>query len=153
MEGAEGILNIRTMEARDVLEVMSIQSACPEIAPWTTRDYTRVAEGEMAGWIAEEDGPAGFVVARRVGRDLEILNLAVRPERRRRGIAGALFREATLWASTFAAEKVFLEVRISNLAAIRFYQRNGFAVTARRPRYYREPIEDALVLVASVGRD
>jgi ribosomal-protein-alanine N-acetyltransferase len=138
------------MEARDVPAVVSLQSACPEIARWTARDYARVAEGDMAGWIAEEHELAGFIVARRVASDLEILNLAVRPEARRRGIGAALLRAATAWGSTFAAEKTFLEVRISNLAAIRFYQRSGFEVTGRRPRYYTAPIEDALVLTASL---
>jgi [ribosomal protein S18]-alanine N-acetyltransferase len=138
------------MEARDVPAVMSIQSACPEIAQWTARDYARVAEGDIAGWVAEEHELAGFVVARRVASDLEILNFAVRPETRRRGMGGALLREATAWGSAFSAEKTFLEVRISNLAAIRFYERNGFEVTGRRPRYYSAPIEDALVLTASL---
>jgi ribosomal-protein-alanine N-acetyltransferase len=137
------------MEARDVPAILSIQSACPEIAPWTVRDYGRVARGDMVGWVAEEDELAGFIVARRVAVDLEILNLAVRPEARRRGIAAALLRTVTAWGSTFSAEKTFLEVRISNLAAIRFYERNGFGVTGRRPRYYSAPIEDALLLTAS----
>jgi ribosomal-protein-alanine N-acetyltransferase len=150
LESAYGILSIRSMEARDVPAVMSIQSACPEIAQWTVRDYARVAEGDMAGWVAEEPELAGFIVARRVASDLEILNFAVRPEARRRGIGAALLRGMKAWGSTFSAEKAFLEVRISNLAAIRFYERSGFEVTGRRPRYYSEPIEDALVLTASL---
>jgi ribosomal-protein-alanine N-acetyltransferase len=141
------------MEARDTAAVLSIQSACPEIAQWALRDYTRVVEGEMAGWIAEGGGAAsmalsGFIVARRVAGDLEILNFAVAPERRRCGVGDALFQAALAWGATFAAEKTFLEVRVSNLAAIRFYERHGFEVTGRRPRYYTAPIEDALVLAA-----
>jgi [ribosomal protein S18]-alanine N-acetyltransferase len=150
LEGAERILSIRGMETRDVLAVMSIQSACPEIAQWTVRDYTRVAKGDMVGWVADEGELAGFIVARRVARDVEILNFAVRPERRRKGIGEALLREAMAWGAAFAAEKAFLEVRVSNLAAIRFYDRKGFEVTGRRPRYYSAPIEDALVLTASL---
>lgn len=150
MEGAYGILSIRSMEARDVPAVLSIQSACPEIAQWTVRDYARVTEGDMAGWVAEEHELAGFIVARWVASDLEILNFAVRAEARRRGIGAALLRGTRVWGATFSAEKVFLEVRISNLAAIRFYERSGFEVTGRRPRYYREPVEDALELTASL---
>jgi [ribosomal protein S18]-alanine N-acetyltransferase len=138
------------METRDVLAVVSIQSACPEIAQWTVRDYARVAHGDMAGWVAEEGELAGFIVSRRVARDIEILNFAVRPERRRSGIGEALLRETMKWGASFAAEKAFLEVRVSNLAAMRFYDRNGFEVTGRRPRYYSAPIEDALVLTASL---
>jgi [ribosomal protein S18]-alanine N-acetyltransferase len=144
-------VRVRAMQARDLPEVLSIQSVCPEIAQWTSRDYTGVTDGSLAGWIAEEeDGLWGFIVARRVASDLEILNFAVRPERRHRGVGAALLRETTILGSMFAAERAFLEVRISNLAAIRFYERNGFEVTGRRLRYYSAPIEDALVLTASL---
>ena len=138
------------MQSGDLAAVMSIQSASPEIAQWTTRDYARVAEGDMAGWIAEEAGDvSGFIVARRVANDLEILNFAVQPGRRHRGIGAGLLREVLAWGVTFHAEKAFLEVRVSNLAAIRFYEHRGFEVTGRRPRYYTAPMEDALVLTAS----
>jgi [ribosomal protein S18]-alanine N-acetyltransferase len=136
------------METRDVPAIMSIQSACPEIAQWAARDYLRVTEGDMAGWVAEEHELTGFIVARRVASDLEILNFAVRPEARRRGVGAALLRGTMAWGATFSAEKAFLEVRISNLAAIRFYERSGFELTGRRPRYYSEPVEDALVWTA-----
>jgi [ribosomal protein S18]-alanine N-acetyltransferase len=141
------------MEARDTTAVLSIQSSCPEIAQWTLRDYSRVAEAEMAGWVAEVCDAAGsivagFIVARQVASELEILNFAVAPERRRAGAGGALLDAALGWGAAFATEKAFLEVRVSNLAAIRFYERHGFKVTGRRPRYYTSPIEDALVLVA-----
>ncbi len=140
------------MQSGDLAAVMSIQSACPEIAQWATRDYARVAEGDMAGWIAEETADvSGFIVARRVANDLEILNFAVQPGWRHRGIGAALLREVLAWGATFHSEKAFLEVRVSNLAAIRFYEHNGFEVTGRRPHYYTAPIEDALVLTASLA--
>jgi [ribosomal protein S18]-alanine N-acetyltransferase len=137
------------MEMRDLPGVMAIQSACPEIAQWTARDYSQVAAGDMAGWVSEEtDEVAGFIVARRVGADLEILNFAVRPNGRKRGSGTALLGATLAWGETFSAEKAFLEVRASNLAALRFYEHNRFEVTGRRPRYYNAPIEDALVLTA-----
>jgi [ribosomal protein S18]-alanine N-acetyltransferase len=145
-------LSIRPIEKRDLPFVMAIQSACPEIAQWTTYDYTRVVQGDMTGWVADErDEVAGFIVARRVADDLEILNFAVRPESRNRGVGGSLLREALAWGATFHASKAFLEVRASNLAALRFYQRNRFEPTGRRPRYYTAPIEDALVLAGPLA--
>ena len=143
------------MEARDSAAVLSIQAACPEIAQWTLRDYSRVAEGGMEGWVAEIDDAAGlsvagFIVARRVAGDLEVLNLAVAPARRRHGVGAELLNAVLAWGATFAAEKTFLEVRVSNLAAIRFYERYEFEVTGRRPRYYTAPIEDALVLAKAL---
>ena len=62
--------------------ILAIQSASPEIAQWSERDYARVARGEMAGWIAQEGESSpitGFLIARQIAGDLEILNLAVRP--------------------------------------------------------------------------
>lgn len=140
---------IRPIEARDVDAILAIQSACPEIAQWTAWDYARVARGEMAGWVSEEDEAiVGFLVARRIVGDLEILNFAVRPDARRRGIGEALLREAFAWGKTFDAATALLEVRASNLTALRFYERRGFEVTGRRKNYYAAPIEDALVLTA-----
>jgi ribosomal-protein-alanine N-acetyltransferase len=143
---------IRLLEFRDIEDVLVIQSLCPEIAQWTAWDYHRVAKGEMAGWIAESKSAiAGFLVARRIASDLEILNFAVKPDERRQGIGGALLEEALRWAKSFDAQRAFLEVRVSNLAALRFYELYHFIVTGRRPRYYTAPIEDALVLAAKLN--
>jgi [ribosomal protein S18]-alanine N-acetyltransferase len=142
---------IRVLEPRDTEAVLSIQAASPEIAQWSLWDYDRVARGEMAGWAAEVEGQvAGFLVARRIGTDLEILNFAVRPSERRHGIGGSLLEAAISWAKTYNAEKALLEVRASNLAALRFYERHNFEVAGRRPRYYTAPVEDALLLTASL---
>jgi [ribosomal protein S18]-alanine N-acetyltransferase len=152
-------LTIRALEARDVEAILAIQAACPEIAQWTAWDYDRVARGEMAGWVAEEGSEvavevavevAGFLVARRVSSELEILNFAVELDWRRCGIGAALLSEAMQWAQTFQATHAILEVRASNLAALRFYTRHKFEVVGRRPRYYTAPVEDALLLTATL---
>lgn len=105
----------------------------------------------MPGWIAESEGAvAGFLVARRVADDVEVLNFAVRPVLRRQGIGAALLREVFNWSKSFRAEKIFLEVRASNLVAIGFYEKLGFRATGRRLRYYSSPIDDALLLTASL---
>ena len=144
---------LRPLELRDIEDVLAIQAASPEIAQWSLWDYDRVARGEMAGWVTESERGeiAGFIVARRVANDLEILNFAVRPMARRQGIGAALLSEALRWGSAFSAVQAFLEVRASNLAAIRFYEQHKFQVTGRRPRYYTAPIEDALVLSAQIS--
>jgi [ribosomal protein S18]-alanine N-acetyltransferase len=140
---------IRALESRDIESVLMIQAACPEIAQWTVWDYSRVAKGEMAGWVAEERGAViGFLVGRRVASDLEILNFAVGDSDRRRGIGAGLLRVALEWAQSFQASHAILEVRASNLAALRFYERHKFEVVGRRARYYTAPIEDALLLTA-----
>lgn len=141
---------IRLLEFRDIEDVLAIQSLCREVAQWTAWDYHRVAKGEMGGWVAERKAIIGFLVARRIASDLEILNFAVKPDARRQGIGGALLEEALRWAKSFDAQRAFLEVRVSNLAALRFYELYNFHTTGRRARYYTAPIEDALVLAASL---
>ena len=132
--------------------MLAIQSGCAEIAQWTMWDYSRVAGGEMSGWVAEESGEvAGFVVARLVVTDIEILNLAVRPESRRRGIGAMLLQGAFDWGRSLPTEKAMLEVRASNLAALKFYERFGFHASGRRRHYYTAPIEDALLLTVSLA--
>jgi [ribosomal protein S18]-alanine N-acetyltransferase len=139
------------MESRDVESILEIQSASPEVAQWTAWDYNRVARGEMAGWIAEDNTELlGFLAARRVGSDIEILNFGVRPEARRCGIGGMLLRMALEWGADLHAEKALLEVRASNFAALQFYERRGFQIVGRRPRYYVSPVEDALLLSADI---
>ena len=145
-------LVLRTLELRDIEDVLAIQAKSPEIAQWSLWDYDRVARGEMAGWVTESEGGdiTAFIVARRIANDLEILNFAVRPTARRQGIGAALLGEALRWSSAFSAGQAFLEVRASNLTALRFYEQHKFQVTGRRPRYYTAPIEDALVLSAQI---
>jgi len=141
---------IRLLEARDVDAILVIQSASPEIAQWSGQDYARVARGEMAGWIAEdaESAITGFLIARQIAGDLEILNLAVRPDARRRGTGTELLRQSFAWGQSFGAASALLEVRAANLVALHFYEHHGFEVIGRRKYYYVSPVEDALVLKA-----
>jgi len=168
MEGRLTILTIRPLESRDVEAILAIQAACPEIAQWTAWDYDRVARGEMAGWVAAENSHfgvkggaeiadgiagevAGFLVARRLSSELEILNFAVESEWRCCGIGAKLLGAALQWAQTFLATQAILEVRASNLSALRFYANHKFEVVGRRPRYYTAPVEDALLLTAPLA--
>lgn len=144
-------MSIRPIESGDIDAILAIQQASPEVAQWTAQDYARVVAGDMAGWVAEEDtGVVGFLVARRAASDLDILNFAVGANARRRGLGTSLLREALAWSRTFQAEKALLEVRASNAAALRFYERHGFRTAGRRPRYYTAPIDDALLLTAEI---
>jgi [ribosomal protein S18]-alanine N-acetyltransferase len=140
------------MDLADVGSILAIQSASPEIAQWTKWDYDRVARGEMAGWVAEEMGEVrGFLVARHVAGDVEILNFAVSPPFRHCGVGTALLAESLEWSKTFRAQRAILEVRASNLAALKFYEKHGFKRSGRRLRYYTAPVEDALVLNLGIG--
>jgi ribosomal-protein-alanine N-acetyltransferase len=125
--------------AEDLAAVAAIQAASPEAAQWEPADYLAhhllVAIGEA--------GVIGFVVARPVAiGEFEILNLAVAPEFRRHRVAHqlleALFQHHR---GTF-----YLEVRESNRAARMCYKSLGFQLVARRPDYYQNPSEPAIVM-------
>jgi ribosomal protein S18 acetylase RimI-like enzyme len=171
-------LSIRSLDSRDVKTILTIQSACPEIAQWTNADYERVAQGEMSGWISADPAVArrerapgsqpaevgspqrpdegflasvnGFLVARRVATDMEILNFAVRPDARHKGTGAALLQAALDWARTFSAERAILEVRSANETALRFYERHQFQIVGRRRNYYTSPTDDALLLTLQI---
>jgi ribosomal-protein-alanine acetyltransferase len=100
-------------------------------------------------WVVESpaDGVVGFLVAREVAADeAEILNLAVAPANRRSGCATQLL---CCCLDEFARRKIrnlFLEVRESNLAATSFYEQHKFVRCGRRPAYYQDPVEAAVLL-------
>jgi len=97
--------------------------------------------------VAEAAGEvAGYLLAWRVADQLHILNLAVRPDLRRTGIATALLQASLEKARARGLAEATLEVRPSNQAALAFYRRHGFVQTGRRRRYYADTGEDALIM-------
>jgi len=103
--------------------------------PWI---FTHVAE-DVEGAIV------GYVFCREVAGESEILNLAVDPESRRGGVGRQLLTAALDWLVVRGAQETFLEVRESNVAAIKLYEGAGFRAVGRRPDYYQRPVEDAIL--------
>ncbi len=95
---------------------------------------------------ARDGAVAGYLIAWFVLDEGEIANLAVVPTARRRGVARALLEAIIAEARESRIGRLFLEVRESNAAARALYASMGFMPIARRPRYYRKPVEDAIVL-------
>ena len=95
--------------------------------------------------IEAESAVQGFLVARVVDTEWEIENIAVSGPARRRGLGTRLLGEFLDWARGEGALAVFLEVRESNRAARALYEKWAFVESGRRPRYYREPEEDAII--------
>jgi ribosomal-protein-alanine N-acetyltransferase len=100
-------------------------------------------------WVARETGgrpPVGFLLAWLLGGDLEILTVAVAPAQRRVGVGAALVEAATAEARSQRCERVLLEVRASNTAALALYRSAGFAEDGLRRGYYSDPSEDAVLM-------
>jgi ribosomal-protein-alanine N-acetyltransferase len=121
--------------------------------PWSEASFRELLHSSVAfGLVAEVDGSvAGYLIARVVAGEGEVLNLAVAPERRRRGFAGALLGAALERMRSRGAVEAFLEVRASNAAAIELYRGAGFELAGRREGYYRAPVEAALLLRRGLG--
>jgi ribosomal-protein-alanine N-acetyltransferase len=94
----------------------------------------------------EADGAIAFCIVWVIFDELHINTLAVSPAHRRQGLATFLLREVMAEAAADGARRATLEVRASNTAALELYARLGFRVSARRPGYYVNPPEDALIL-------
>lgn len=138
---------IRRIVSADLAQVDAILRESPEAAQWALSDSFSDLPETIRVLVAAEGGEVtGVIVVQIAGGDAEILNLAVRRDRRRRGVARALLLCVTRELRSTDAEGVFLEVRESNAPARALYEAEGFANTARRRAYYHDPTEDALVL-------
>jgi ribosomal-protein-alanine N-acetyltransferase len=116
--------------------------------PWSETSFRDALDSPWSfGLVANsEQGIAGYLIAREVAGTGEVLNLAVTPEFRRRGVARVLLRAGLKYFRKRRVEEVFLEVRESNRSAQSLYLSSGFRPVGQRAAYYRNPKEDALVL-------
>ena len=144
----------RAFGPRDIHAVLAIQKVSPEAAQWSAADYAHVDRSTTQAWVAENPETQGdivaFLVAQQAADQMEILNLAVRPDHRRRGAATQLLKLTIDRARLAGAAELFLEVRESNRAAIAFYQGFNFNAAGYRASYYKNPEESALILTLAL---
>jgi [ribosomal protein S18]-alanine N-acetyltransferase len=153
-------LRMRTRRAipTDIPALIALEKQAATAAHWSPEQYEAVFSSEEPARVvlvvegsSVEDSPIedarvqGFIVGRVVSQDWEIENIAVAGVARRRGLGTRLLEEFIGLARGRGAQSIFLEVRESNLAARRLYEKHAFVETGRRKRYYREPQEDAIV--------
>jgi ribosomal-protein-alanine N-acetyltransferase len=96
--------------------------------------------------VSPDQTLAGYIIAFSVGPDAELLNVAVDPNFRGRGLAGQMLDSVLVQLGGIGVRTAFLEVRESNTAARALYGSRGFKEIGRRRNYYRRPVEDALVM-------
>jgi ribosomal-protein-alanine N-acetyltransferase len=138
---------IRPAALADAAALVAIERRCFS-DPWSEVAFQEALSSEWTfGLVADSTrGAAGYMIGREAAASGEILNLAVAPEFRRRGIGGALLEEGLGAFRRRRAIEVFLEVRESNHSARALYVARGFRPVGQRAAYYRNPREDALVL-------
>lgn len=145
--GNSPAVTVRLMSASDVSAAHSILEESPEASIWTKESMLESANRGIA-WVAElDESVAGILIGRVAADEFEVLNLAVAEALRRRGVATQLVKVALEGARIAGARQTYLDVRASNKGGIALYERLGFRVCGRRSNYYRDPIEDAILLV------
>lgn len=124
--------------------------------PWSASEFEQLALSSRSIFLVAADSGgetlAGYVIVAAMLDEAEVLNLAVSPWCRGLGVGGMLLDAALSEVAAAGATSVFLEVRESNVAARALYLARGFQEISRRSRYYRKPVEDALVLRGAVQR-
>jgi ribosomal-protein-alanine acetyltransferase len=142
-------VSIRLAVATDLDAILAIERANPSAAHWGKSEYARLfeeSEVHRLALVAEAGGRvAGFVIAREVAKEWDLENIAVAPESQGQGVGSALLRELLRGVGEGRGEKLILEVRESNSAARRLYERAGLRLYGRRKDYYQHPPEDALL--------
>ena len=138
---------IRPAALADAPALLAIERRCFS-DPWSEAAFREALSSEWTFTLvaAGSRGAAGYLIGREAAGSGEILNLAVAPEVRRRGVGGALLEEGLVAFRQRHANEVFLEVRESNHSAQALYLARGFRPVGQRAAYYHNPREDALVL-------
>ena len=140
-------MKIIPMNEGHVAQVAALEKLCFS-DPWSENSVASELENPLSLWlIAEEDGAVcGYVGSQTVLDETDMMNIAVCPDCRRKGIAAALITELVSRLKARGSRVLRLEVRESNFSAIALYEALGFTQLGLRKNYYRNPKENALIL-------
>jgi len=141
-------LSIRKMTMEDIPTVVALDQISFSM-PWPERSFRFEVTANPASrcWVAEIDGRiAGMIVAWLFVDEVHIATLATHPDFRRQGIARQLLLHVLKLAVQEGAVSSFLEVRAGNVAAQDMYHKFGYRESGRRPRYYKDNNEDAILM-------
>ncbi len=121
-------------------------------SPWSSHAFLEEVRNSISQfWLAREgDEVKGYICFWMYGDEIHLMNVAVHPLSRRAGIGSYLVRQMLDFALSRHIEKIWLEVRPSNLIALRLYEKLGFKEAGRRRKYYTDTNEDAIVMALSL---
>ena len=133
-------------------DLAALHARCFETpAPWTAEAFQSFLQDQRVILLT---APGGFVLARVIADEAEVLTLAVAPEIRRQGTGARLVGDFLAEAAARGAQSAFLEVAETNTGARALYKQFGFAEVGQRSGYYRHPdgrVSDAVVLQRTIG--
>ena len=141
------MMEILPMTAAHVPQVARLETLCFS-DPWSEKSVASELNNPLALWLVAVDGETvlGYVGSQTALGETDMMNIAVHPDCRRRRIAEDLLLELIVQLRQNGSHSLSLEVRPSNAPACRLYEKLGFVQAGRRPNYYRNPKEDALIL-------
>jgi len=149
---AQPAVQIRAARDGDLDDVAAIERAVFK-DPWSRRSFVDLVDAKNVLFLVAQSGSttvAGYAVVLIAGGESELANLAVSRLMQKQGVGRRLVSEAVEQARSRGARLMFLEVRESNASAIGLYTDAGFEAIGRRARYYARPIEDAIVMRATL---
>ena len=141
-------MEIIRMNESHVASVAAIEKECFGRDAWSERSVAGELTNALALWLVAVEGEAvaGYVGSQTVCNETDMMNVAVTADFRRRGIGEKLVNALVEELKAIDSRCLTLEVRASNAPAQAMYEKLGFAEIGRRPRYYQNPKEDALIL-------
>ena len=140
-------MTITQMKTAHVPQVARLEKLC-FTDPWSEQSVASELGNPLSLWlVAEENGAVlGYIGSQTVMDESDMMNVAVHPDYRRRGIGQALVLTLAQRLKEKGSRSLALEVRTSNAPAIALYEKLGFTRAGLRKNYYRNPKEDAYIL-------
>lgn len=135
------------MDDSHIAEIAALEKICFS-DPWSETSISSELRNPLSLWLValEDDRVVGYVGSQSVLDGADMMNIAIDPAYRRRGVALELVERLEMALKEKGVICLALEVRASNAAAIALYEKLGFSVIGKRPNYYRHPKEDALIM-------
>jgi ribosomal-protein-alanine N-acetyltransferase len=143
-------ITVRSLSFSDLPQVIAIERRSFP-SPWSLSMFVlELSKPSGMALAAVKDAQIiGYLICARYDEAFHVMDIAVDPDHRRQGAAGALI--SALIARAGEDANYTLEVRVSNAGAITLYERHGFRAVGTRPRYYADNGEDALIMWRAVG--
>ncbi len=151
---------VRLARVEDLAAVIALERGVAEAPHWPVEEYGAMVPDDREGWVrrclfvAEGGGGlVGFAVGKTIAMvaEAELESVIVAAAARRAGVGRALCEAVVAWCREAGATTVELEVREGNSGARALYRGLGFVEVGIRPRYYREPVEDAILMRAGTA--
>lgn len=141
------MIDIALMTQKHVPSVAVLEKLCFS-DPWSENSVASELSNPLSLWLValEDETVIGYIGSQTVMGETDMMNVAVHPDHRRRGIARRLIELLIQMLKERESQCLTLEVRASNISAINLYTEMSFQEVGRRRNYYRNPKEDALIL-------